>query len=116
MDTAYAIIAGTTILINAGAAAGDLAQADSVLKTSDEVGVARKWVPLLGLLKGAGAIGLIAGFCGVPLAATAAAAGLTAFFAGALCFHVRARVFHNIAFPSFFLALAVATLVLSIKR
>jgi hypothetical protein len=28
---------------------------------------------------------------------------------GALAFHVRARVFHNIAFPGAFLALAVAS-------
>ncbi|MES4829893.1 DoxX family protein, partial [Streptomyces anthocyanicus] len=36
------------------------------------------------------------------------------FFAGALAAHVRARVFHNIAFPLGYLALNTAALVLGV--
>jgi hypothetical protein len=113
MNALYLAVAGATILVNGAAAAGDLAKAGFVLKTSDEVGVARKWVPVLGALKGAGALGLLAGVLGVPVIGTAAAAGLVAFFLGALAFHVRAGVLYNIAFPGFFLALAIASLLLT---
>jgi hypothetical protein len=36
------------------------------------------------------------------------------FFTGALATHVRARVFHNIAFPGAFFALAVAATALTV--
>jgi hypothetical protein len=93
-------------------AIGGLTKAGFVVKNAVEVGVSPSWVPLLGALKGAGAIGLIAGLLGVPVIGTAAAAGLVAFFVGAVTAHVRARVLYNIAFPGFFLALAVASLVM----
>jgi hypothetical protein len=112
MNHLYMAVAGLTILANAGAAAGDFAKADFVLKTADEVGVPRSTVPLLGALKGAGAVGLLLGLLGVPAIGTAAAAGLVAFFLGAISFHIRARVLYNIAFPGLFLALAVMSLVL----
>lgn len=113
MNYVYTAVAGLTIVLNAGAAAGDFAKADFVLKTSDEVGVPRSSVPVLAALKAAGALGLLLGLLGVPLIGTAAAAGLVVFFIGAIAFHIRARVFYNIAFPAFFLALAAASLFLS---
>ncbi|MYS56242.1 DoxX family protein, partial [Streptomyces sp. SID6013] len=42
------------------------------------------------------------------------ACGLVLFYLGALAFHVRARVLHNLAFPGFFLATAVAALALTV--
>ncbi len=44
----------------------------------------------------------------------AAAIGLVLFFAGALVTHVRARVFHNIAAPATFFALAAASAALAV--
>ncbi|HLI96483.1 MAG TPA: DoxX family protein [Candidatus Baltobacteraceae bacterium] len=114
MNNIYLGVAAATIVLNAGAAVGDIMKAGPVIKTAGEVGVSPSWVPLLGALKGAGAIGLLLSILGVPLIGTAAAAGLVAFFVGAISFHVRARVFYNIAFPGFFLALAAASLVLSV--
>jgi hypothetical protein len=108
-------VIGATIFVNAGAAAGDIAKADFVVKTSQEVGVPLSYVPLLAALKAAGAIGLLAGLLGVPIIGTAAAAGLVAFFVGAMFAHVRARVFYNIAFPAFFLALAVTSLIMNVR-
>jgi hypothetical protein len=113
MNYLYDAVAGITILANAGAATGDFAKAGFVLKTSDEVGVPRSWVPALGGLKAAGAAGILLGLLGIPLIGIAAAAGLVAFFVGALAFHIRARVLYNIAFPGVFLALAATTLALS---
>jgi DoxX-like family len=115
MNHAYVAVAAATVLVNAIAASADFLGAGFVLKTSAEVGVPRGWIPLLGALKAAGAIGLLLGLLRVPILGTAGAAGLVTFFAGAIVFHIRARVFYNIAFPGFFLALAAASLVLSLQ-
>jgi hypothetical protein len=116
MNPVYIAIFGVTIFANGFASICDFLRAEFVTKTAAEVGVARSWLPLLGALKGAAVIGLLLGLVGVPIVATAAAAGLVVFFIGAIIAHVRARVFYNIAFPGLFLALAVASLILSIRR
>ncbi|MEV8443599.1 DoxX family protein [Actinosynnema sp. NPDC051121] len=112
MSTAHVVVTALAILANAGTAVADLVKAGFVLANSAEVGVPRSWLPLLGALKGAGAVGLLLGLLGVPVVGTAAAIGLVAFFVGAVGAHVRAGVWHNIAVPGAFLALAVASLVL----
>jgi DoxX-like protein len=104
-----------TIVVNAGAAVADFAKARFVLANSDELGLDRKWVLPLGLLKAAGAAGLLIGLLGVALIGEAAAVGLVLFFAGALIVHVHQRVFHNIAYPGVFFVLAVATLIATLR-
>ena len=111
---AYVIVTIATILANAWAAIADLAQARFVLATMGEVGVPRSWLPPLGILKGAAAAGLLIGLLGVRPLGIAAALGLVLFFTGALATHVRARVFHNIAAPATFFALAAASAALAI--
>ncbi len=116
MNELYVAVTGATIVANGAVAIGGLAKAPFVVKNSVEVGVAPVWVPLLGGLKAVGAIGLLAGVLGVPVVGTVAAAGLVSFFTGAICFHIRAKVFYNIAFPGFFLVLAAASLALSLHH
>ncbi|WET81869.1 DoxX family protein [Amycolatopsis sp. QT-25] len=116
MSTAYLALAIVTIVINAGIAAADFARIPFVLKNSAEVDVPQSWIPPLASLKAAGAAGLLFGLLGVPYIGTAAAAGLVLFYVGAVLTHVRARVLYNIAFPTGFLALAVATLVLDLAQ
>lgn len=116
MSTAYVVVTVVTILANAAAAIADLAKADFVLENSAEVGVSRQWLPLLAILKAAAAVGLLLGLFDIPLIGAAAAVGLGAFFVGAIIAHVRARVFHNIAFPGLYLVLAIASLTLSVTR
>ncbi|OWA20880.1 DoxX family protein [Streptomyces sp. CS057] len=82
---------------NVSAAIADFVRAPFVLANSAEVRVPPGAVPYLAALKLAGAVGLVV--------------GLVAFFVGAVLVHVRARVFHNIAFPGGFLLLAVAATV-----
>jgi len=106
---AYLIVTIITIVANAWATAADFAPARFVLATMAEVGVPRSWLPPLAGLKGAGAAGLLLGLLGVVPLGIAAAIGLVLFFTGALAAHVRARVFHNIAFPGAYFALAVAS-------
>ena len=113
MFIAYLVVTIVTIVANVAVAIGDFLHAESTLKTSAEVGVPRKWLRPLGALKAAGAGGLAIGLLGIPWIGVAAATGLTLFFIGAVGFHIRARVFHNIAAPAGFLTLAVATLVIT---
>ncbi|SEG64054.1 DoxX-like family protein [Nonomuraea solani] len=110
----YAIVTVLTIAINVWAALADVVRAKFVLANSSELGIAPSWIPLLAALKAVGAAGLLAGLLGVRPLGVAAAAGLVLFFAGALVVHTRARVFHNIAAPGIFFALAVASLVLAV--
>ena len=110
LGAAAATVVMITAAANAVVAVADLIPARFVLANSAEVGVSRTWLPRLGLLKGAGAAGLLVGVLVFPPLGVAAAVGLVAFFVGAIITHIRARVFYNIAFPAAFLVLAVASL------
>jgi DoxX-like family len=112
--TAYVTIAIVTIVANVWAAAADLRPAGFVLGNMAEVGVPRSWLVPLGLLKGAGAVGVLIGLLGVRPLGIAASIGLVLFFAGALATHIRARVFHNVAFPGMYFALAAASAALAV--
>jgi hypothetical protein len=107
----YVVMTILTIAINVWAAVADFMRARFVLANSAELGIAEKWVLPLGLLKAAGAAGLVLGLMGVRPIGVTAAVGLVLFFAGALFVHVRARVFHNIAIPGVFFLMAVASLI-----
>lgn len=108
MNTAVVL---TTIVLNTAIGLADLRKARFVLATSAAVNVPPSWLPALGTLKLAGAAGLLLGLLGVPAVGTAAAIGLTSFYAGAIAAHVRARRFATGAAPLAFLGLAVATMV-----
>lgn len=114
MLTAYLIVTSITILFNAGIAAADLARAKFVLATSSAVQVPASWLPMLGSLKAAGALGLLLGLLGVRFIGTAAAVGLVLFYIGAVIAHVRVRKYATIAAPGLFLGFAAATLVLGL--
>lgn len=116
MFVSYLVVTVVTIAMNAAIAVADLCRAKFVLANSAAVGLPPSWLPPLGALKAAGALGLLLGLLGVPLIGIAAAVGLVLFFVGAVLAHVRARVFHNIAFPGAYLALAAASLVLALAR
>lgn len=114
MFSAYIVVTTVTILANAAFAVADLVRARFVLKNSAEVGVPVSWLPMLGMLKGLAAAGLVLGLLGARSIGAAAALGLVVFFVGAIVAHVRARVFYNIAFPGGCLALAIASLALAL--
>lgn len=99
-----------TAVITIAIAIADFIPAQFVLANSAQVGVPRSWLPLLGGLKLAGGAGLILGLAGVPLIGVAAAAGLVAFFIGAVVTHLRAGVLYNIGFPALYLLLSMASL------
>ena len=97
------------IAANVFIAVADYAKAGFVLKNSAEVHVDGAALPYLATLKLAGAIGLVAGLTVHPWIGAAAGIGLVLIFVGALIAHIRARVFHNVAFPGLYLLLAAAS-------
>jgi DoxX-like family len=111
MFTAYVIVAVMAITANAVIAAADFTRAGFVLANSAKVGVPESWLTPLGVLKAAGAGGLLLGLVGVPLIGEAAAIGLILFFVGAVITHLRAREY-SLGFPLMYLLLAMAALVL----
>ncbi|MFZ1175758.1 MAG: DoxX family protein [Mycobacterium sp.] len=114
MNIAYVVITLTTATITATIAVADLVPAEFVLANSAKVGVPRSWLPALGAVKLAGAVGLIVGLLGPPALGIAAAAGLVLFFVGAVVTHLRAHVLYNVAFPGAYLCLSAASLALMV--
>ncbi|MDX2292804.1 MULTISPECIES: DoxX family protein [Streptomyces] len=88
-----------------------LLRANFVVEPLAAYGVPRTWWNSLGLLKLAGATGLVAGFW-VPVIGILAAIGLVLYFAGAAITVVRARAYRHVPFPLMYLAPAAAVLVL----
>jgi hypothetical protein len=115
MNAAYVLVTVLAVLANAGMAVADLLRARFVLANSAAVGVPESWLTALGLLKGAGALGLVLGLLGVPVVGAAAALGLTLFFVGAVATHLRARNY-ALAYPLAYLALALGSLILYFAR
>jgi DoxX-like family len=108
MFAAYIIITVLAAAANTYAAINDVTRPQWLLTNMTKLGVRDSWLTPLGILKAAGALGLLVGI-GVPWIGTAAAVGLTFFFVGALITHLRARDY-SVGFPLMFLLLAVAAL------
>jgi hypothetical protein len=113
MFTAYVVVTLMAIAANTFAATADFMRLKFVLITPAKAGVPESWMTMLGILKAAGAGGLLVGLIGVPLIGTAAAIGLILFFVGAIITHLRVRNY-SIGPAVAFLVLAVAALVLGL--
>jgi hypothetical protein len=111
MHIFHLIVTGIFILMVGNAGIGAVLHAQYVAKVAAEVGVLPAQLPLLGVLKLAGAIGLLLGLLNVPYIGIAAAIGLVIYFIGAIVAHLRAHVLYNIYGPGIYLTLAVLTLV-----
>ena len=116
MSVTGLVVTWLTIGAVGSIAIADLLKAQNVIDNATAVRVPLTWLPMLGILKLAGALGLAAGLAGIEPLGVAAAAGLVGFFVIAVGAHVRARVLHNIAFPGSYLALAVGSLAFAAGR
>src|SRR5436189_1740901 len=85
-----------------------------ILSNMAKVGVSESWMTTLGILKAAGALGLLVGI-GLPLIGIAAAMGLTLFFVGAIVTHLRGRDY-SFGPAVVFLLLTVGSLVLRLAQ
>ena len=113
MFTAYVAITLVAIAASTFVATANFMRLDFVLATADRVRVPRSWMPSLGLLNAAAALGLLVGLIGVPPVGTAAAIGLVLYFVGAIIAHLRARDY-SVGPAAVLLLLAVAALVLGL--
>jgi hypothetical protein len=116
-NTVFIALVITTVLlalIAVNSAVMKLRKSEQVLATiHGTVGVPMRFLPVLAALEIAGAIGIVAGLRIEPLG-IAAAAGLTAYFIGAVLGHLRVSDTKGSAMPLVPLALSVAVLVLRI--
>ena len=110
MFTAYIIVTVLAAAANVFSATCDFVRYRQVSIAMAKAGVPESWMTALGILKAAGALGLLVGI-GVPLIGTAAAGGLILFFIAAIITHVRARDY-SFVLAVVFLMLAVAPLML----
>ena len=116
MFTAYVVVTLLAVAANAFSGVAALVHFKPILPGMVKAGVPESWLTFpIGILKLAGAVGLLLGLIGVPLIRTAAAIGLILFFVGAIYTHVRARDFSSqFGLAIGFLLLAVAALVLGL--
>jgi len=112
MFTAYLVVTVLAAAANIFSATLDFIRFKQILVNMARVGVSESWITILGVLKAAGALGLLVGIR-VPLIGTAAAVGLVLFFVGAIIAHLRARDY-SFGLAAVFLLLAVAALVLRV--
>jgi hypothetical protein len=110
MFTAYVVVTVLAAGANIYAATNDFRRVESILTTMARLGVPESRLPMLGILKAAGALGLLVGI-GIPLIGVAAAIGLVLFFVAAIITHLRARDYSLGPAVVFFL-LALGSLVL----
>lgn len=106
---AVSVLLAAALTFSVGA---DFLRYGRVLDAMTRVGVPHSWLPALGVLKAAGALGLLVGL-GVPLIGTAAALGVVAFFATAVGTHLGAHD-NSFGLAVAFGVLAVAALMLGL--
>src|SRR5438552_3372928 len=110
MFNAYVVVTLLAAAANIFSATLDFIRFKQVLINMAKAGVPESWITMLGILKAAGAVGLLIGI-GVPLIGVAAAIGLILFFVGAIITHLRAHDY-SFGLAVVFLLLAVAAVVL----
>jgi hypothetical protein len=114
MFVAYIIVTLLAAAANVYAATNDFTRPDWLLANMNKLGVRKSLLPTLGILKAAGAVGLVIGIW-VPLIGIASAVGLTLFFIGAVVTHLRARDYSlGNGVPIVFLVIVVTALLLRV--
>ena len=113
MFIAYIVVTVLAAAANVFSATLDFIRYKQILINMAKVGVSESWLTTLGILKAAGALGLLVGIR-VPLIGIAAAIGLVLFFLAAAITHLRAHDY-SFGLAVVFLLLAVAALVVQVS-
>ena len=108
MFVTYIVVTILAVAANIFSATLDFIRYQPILINMAKVGVSESWITTLGILKAAGALGLLIGI-GVPAVGIAAAAGLVLFFIGAINTHLRGHDY-SFGLAIVFLLLAIAAL------
>jgi len=114
MFATYVTLTVLAALLDATAAVTYLIGHDFPKAQLDMKRLPHSWMPVLGGLLAAGAVGLLGGFV-VPALGTAAAVGLVLYFAGALVAHLRVRSRQLVGW-AVFSAANVAALVVQVAQ
>ena len=112
MFTAYVVVTVLAAAANFFSATLDFIRFKRILISMAKANVPESWLTMLGILKAAGALGLLVGIS-IPLIGTAAAIGLILFFVAAIITHLRAHDY-SFGLALVFLLLPVAPLVLGL--
>lgn len=112
MFAAYLVVTLLAAAFTGSAAVANFVGHEYVEAQADKMRVPRSWMPRLGALLAAGALGLLTGLA-VPALGTLAAAGLVLYFAGAFGAHLRVRD-HQFGPWAVFFSLAVAALAMNL--
>jgi hypothetical protein len=108
MFATYIVVTLLSAAANIFSATCDFVRYEKVSIAMAKAGVPESWMTTLGILKAAGALGLLVGI-GVPLIGIPAATGLILFFVGAIITHLRGRDY-SLGPAIVFLLLAVTAL------
>jgi hypothetical protein len=111
MFTAYIVVTIFTAAANTYAAIVDFRRPQWVLDNIAKWGGSNSWLFTLGVLKAAGALGLLVGI-GVAPIGVVAAVGLVLFFVGAIVVVIRASWYSHLPWPATYLLLATGSLAL----
>jgi DoxX-like family len=116
MFTAYIVVTLLAIAANGFSGIAAMVHWKMILPGMAKAGVPESWLTFpIGVIKTAGAAGLLLGLIGVPLIGTAAAVGLILFFICAIYTHLRAGDYSaQFGLAIGYLLLAVAALVLGL--
>jgi hypothetical protein len=109
----YVVVTLLTAAANLYAASNDFGRVAFVFVNMDKLGIPRAWLFTPGVLKTAGAIGLLIGLA-IPAIGISAGAGLILFFLSAIAFTLRAHWYSHLPFPAPWLLLAFAALMLRV--
>jgi len=108
MFVTYIVVTIVAAAANIFSATLDFIRYEPILINMAKVGVSESWITTLGILKAAGALGLLIGV-GMPGVGIAAAGGLVLFFIGAIITHLRGHDY-SFGLAIVFLLLAIAAL------
>ncbi|WP_370666200.1 DoxX family protein [Streptomyces sp. IBSBF 2507] len=113
MFIGYVVLAVVLSLLLLASARGDITRDPKITEGLKAVGVKDSWFLPLGLIKIAGALGLLAGCFYRPFG-IAAAIGVVLYFLGAVITHVRAGDKKGVGTPAVIMLVSVAPLVLGL--
>ena len=111
MSTAYLVVTLFAAAFVGFSAVSVFIRAPWVVQPLADYGVPRSWWSWLGTAKAAGAAGLVVGLF-VPVIGVMAGAGLVLYFLGAVGTVLRAHWYSHTAFPLMYMAPVVGSLVL----
>lgn len=112
MQLVVNVLGGFLIVVCVASALGDFARVPSLVETMNRLGVSIKMLPVLGLIKMLGALGVGIGFAQSAFA-VAMGVCLSMYFAGAVVAHTRVRDPFRESAAAYFILIAALTYLLT---